>query len=127
MSYKLIKCQRLLSLYHSLHAIVHAKNAHLKVHHCISREAVSLAWMTPLFELYCVAGPNSNRNALAQNANKVIQWARREEERIFIIGGAVCIMRIAVQLTNWKTDRCTGVLIWGDYLYPACIKAALYK
>lgn len=80
---------RLLSLYHRLHASVHAKNAHLKVHHCISREAVSLAWVTPLFELYCVAGPNVGKTALAQGANGVVQWVRREEERVFIIGGAV--------------------------------------
>ncbi|KAI4097906.1 MAG: hypothetical protein LQ348_004942 [Seirophora lacunosa] len=85
----LLARRRLLSLYHNLHAVVHARNAHLKVHHCISRDAVSLAWVTPLFELYCVAGPNANRNALAHNANKVVQWAHREEERIFIIGGAV--------------------------------------
>ncbi|KAI4124854.1 MAG: hypothetical protein LQ338_004580 [Usnochroma carphineum] len=85
----LLARRRLLSLYHSLHAIVHAKNAHLKVHHCISRDSVSLAWVTPLFELYCVAGANANRNALAQSASKVVQWARREEERIFIVGGAV--------------------------------------
>lgn len=82
---------RLLSLYHALHASIHAKNAHLKVHHCISRESISLAWVTPLFELYCVAGPHASRNALAQSANKVIQWVRREEERVFIIGGAVSI------------------------------------
>ena len=63
--------------------------AHLRVHHCISRESVSLAWITPLFELYCVAGPNASRNALAQSANKIVQWIRREEERVFIIGGAV--------------------------------------
>ena len=62
---------------------------HLKVHHCISRESTSLAWITPLFELYCVAGPNASRNALAQSANKIVQWVRREEERVFIIGGAV--------------------------------------
>ncbi|KAL8808464.1 MAG: hypothetical protein Q9182_000014 [Xanthomendoza sp. 2 TL-2023] len=85
----LLARRRLLSLYHTLHAAVHAKNAHLKVHHCISRSSVSLAWVTPLFELYCVAGPSASRNALAQSANKVVQWARREEERIFIIGGAV--------------------------------------
>ncbi|KAL8834999.1 MAG: hypothetical protein Q9170_003489 [Blastenia crenularia] len=85
----LVARRRLLSLYHDLHAVVHARNAHLKVHHCISRDSVSLAWSTPTFELYCVAGPNANRNALAQNANKVVQWARREEERIFIIGGGV--------------------------------------
>ncbi|KAL9023384.1 MAG: hypothetical protein Q9196_007235 [Gyalolechia fulgens] len=85
----LLARRKLHSIYHNLHAVVHAKNAHLKVHHCISRESVSLAWITPLFELYCVAGPKANRNALAQNANKVVQWAHREEERIFIIGGAV--------------------------------------
>ena len=87
----LLARRRLLSLYHALHASVHAKNAHLKVHHCISRESVSLAWVTPLFELYCVAGPHASRNALAQSANRVIQWVRREEERVFIIGGAVSI------------------------------------
>ncbi len=85
----LLARRRLLSLYHTLHASMHAKSAHLKVHHCISRESTSLAWITPLFELYCVAGPHASRNALAQSANKVIQWVRREEERVFIIGGAV--------------------------------------
>ena len=88
----LLARRRLLSLYHALHASVHAKNAHLKVHHCISRESVSLAWVTPLFELFCVAGPHASRNALAQSANKVVQWVRREEERVFIIGGAVSIL-----------------------------------
>ncbi|MCJ1237682.1 Vacuolar fusion protein mon1 [Varicellaria rhodocarpa] len=85
----LLARRKLLSLYHTLHASVHAKMAHLRVHHCISRESVSLAWITPLFELYCVAGPNASRNALAQSANKIVQWIRREEERVFIIGGAV--------------------------------------
>lgn len=81
--------RKLLSLYHTLHASVHTKNAHLKVHHCVSRDSISLAWVTPLFELYCIAGPSATRNALAQSANKVVQWVRREEERVFIIGGAV--------------------------------------
>ena len=85
----LLARRRLLSVYHKLHASVHAKNAQLKVHHGISQEAVSLAWLTPLFELYCVGGPHASRNALAQSANKIVQWVRREEERIFIIGGGV--------------------------------------
>ena len=80
---------RLLSLYHTLHTSVHTKMAHLKVHHCVSRDSISLAWITPHFELYCIAGSNASRNALAQSANKVVQWVRREEERVFIIGGAV--------------------------------------
>jgi hypothetical protein len=42
-----------------------------------------------LFEFYGVAGPNASRASLAQGANKIIQWVKREEERVFIIGGAV--------------------------------------
>ncbi|KAL9613381.1 MAG: hypothetical protein Q9167_002084 [Letrouitia subvulpina] len=81
--------RRLMSIYHILHSSVHAKNSHLKVQHCVSRDSISLAWTTPSFELYCVAGPSASRNALAQSANAVVRWARKEEERIFIIGGAV--------------------------------------
>ncbi|KAK5559778.1 Vacuolar fusion protein mon1 [Exophiala xenobiotica] len=81
--------RRLMSLYHKLHAAVHAKHAAVKVVHSISTTATALAWVTPMFELYCVAGPSASRNALAQSANKVVQWIQREEERVFIIGGAV--------------------------------------
>jgi hypothetical protein len=81
--------RQLLSLYHCLHASVHAKYASVKVHHSVSSSATALAWITPMFELYCVAGPLTGRNALAQGANKVVQWVQREEERLFLIGGAV--------------------------------------
>lgn len=80
---------RLISTYNSLHASVHAKHTHVKVHHSVSRTASSFAWVTPIFELYCVAPANTNRNALSQSAGKIVQWAQREEERLFIIGGAV--------------------------------------
>ncbi|KAE8442300.1 Vacuolar fusion protein mon1 [Mollisiaceae sp. DMI_Dod_QoI] len=81
--------RRLMTLYHNLHASTHAKHSHLKVLHCVSKDSISLAWTTPTFEFYCIAGPNASRAALAQGANKVIQWVKREEERVFIIGGAV--------------------------------------
>lgn len=80
---------RLMTLYHTLHAAAHTKYNHLKVLHCTNRDNVSLAWITPLFEFYCVAGPNVSRPALAQSANRIIEWVKREEQRIFIIGGAV--------------------------------------
>ncbi|KAE9381780.1 DUF254-domain-containing protein [Stipitochalara longipes BDJ] len=85
----LARRSRLMTLYHNLHASTHAKHSHLKVLHCMSRDSISLAWTTPVFEFYCVAGPNASRAALAQGANKVVQWMKREEERVFIIGGAV--------------------------------------
>ncbi|KAL1842373.1 hypothetical protein VTJ49DRAFT_5438 [Mycothermus thermophilus] len=85
----LLTRRRLMTLYHDLHAAAHAKHAHLRVLHAVADDAASLAWITPVFELYCVAGPNVSRAAMAQGANRVAQWARREEERLFIIGGGV--------------------------------------
>ncbi|KKZ64877.1 hypothetical protein EMCG_09254 [[Emmonsia] crescens] len=84
--------RRLLSTYHSLHSSVHAKNTHVRVEHRVSNSMNALAWITPVFELYCVAGPNSNRNALSQSASKIAQWAQQEGERLFIIGGAVSLV-----------------------------------
>ncbi|KAE8373727.1 vacuolar fusion protein mon1 [Aspergillus bertholletiae] len=81
--------RRLMSTYNNLHASIHAKHTHVQVHHCVSQSSTSLAWVTPVFQLYCVAGPNANRNALAHSASKIVQWVQQEEERLFIIGGAV--------------------------------------
>ena len=85
----LVVRRRLMSLYHQLRASMHAKHSHLKVLHCVGEDAASLAWITPVFEFYCVAGPNTSRAVMTQGANKIIQWAKREEERLFIIGGGV--------------------------------------
>ena len=81
--------RRLMSLYHELHASVHTRFSHSKVLHCVGEDATSLAWVTPAFELYSVAGPNVSRASMTQGANKIAQWAKKEEERIFIIGGGV--------------------------------------
>ncbi|KAF4123449.1 vacuolar fusion protein MON1 [Geosmithia morbida] len=85
----LVRRRRLMSVYHELHASVHAKHSHLKVLHRVAEDVTSLAWVTPVFEFYCVAGPNVSRAAITQGANKIIQWAKKEEERLFIIGGGV--------------------------------------
>ncbi|KAI9834966.1 MAG: hypothetical protein M1819_002689 [Sarea resinae] len=81
--------RKLHTLYSTLSSSLHTKTSHLKVAHTVSRDSISLAWLTPIFELYAVAGPNTTRNALAQGANKVVQWVKREEERVFILDGAV--------------------------------------
>lgn len=85
----LIGQRRLMNLYHTLHASAHTRHSHLKILHYASQSSISLAWITPLFEFYCIAGPNASRSGLAQEANKIIQWVKREEERVFLIGGAV--------------------------------------
>ncbi|KAI5465987.1 trafficking protein Mon1-domain-containing protein [Mariannaea sp. PMI_226] len=85
----LVDRRRLMTVYHELHASVHRKHSHLKVLHSVGDDATSLAWITPVFEFYCVAGPNVSRATITQGANKIIHWAKREEERLFIIGGGV--------------------------------------
>ncbi|KAH6898349.1 trafficking protein Mon1-domain-containing protein [Thelonectria olida] len=85
----LVDRRRLMTVYHELHASIHSKHSHLKVLHSVGDDATSLAWITPVFEFYCVAGPNVSRATITQGANKIIHWAKREEERLFIIGGGV--------------------------------------
>ncbi|KAM5461142.1 Vacuolar fusion protein mon1 [Microsporum ferrugineum] len=97
--------RRLISAYHSLHLSVHAKPANVKVQYCVSSSANSLAWVTPTFELYCVASPNSNRNALSQAANKIALWAQREQERLFVIGGAVSVPMPLFQPSHVVTSQ----------------------
>ncbi|QSZ29984.1 hypothetical protein DSL72_004502 [Monilinia vaccinii-corymbosi] len=87
--YMQVPVKGLMNRYQNLHSATHKKHSHLKVLHCVSRDSISLAWTTPTFEFYCVAGPNASRAGLAQGANKIIQWVQREEERVFIVGGAV--------------------------------------
>jgi hypothetical protein len=55
----------------------------------VAEDVVAVGWETPIFELYCVAGPRTGRKELVDGANRVVQFVRREEERVFIIGGAV--------------------------------------
>lgn len=81
--------RRLLSLYGELSASLHSKAGKCKVVHSVGRDAAALAWETPLFELHVVAKPGTARELLAKGANRVVSWVRREEERVFIIGGAV--------------------------------------
>lgn len=102
-----------MSAYNNLHASIHAKNTHVKVHHCVSRSATSFAWVTPVFELYCIAEPNANRNALVQSASKIAQWVQQEEERLFIIGGAVSRRQTLHYRLNRANDR-LGFLITED-------------
>ncbi|KAF1920387.1 trafficking protein Mon1-domain-containing protein [Ampelomyces quisqualis] len=81
--------RRLLNLYIKLHANMHSKPNSLKVHYETNTTSMALAWSSPLFELYAVAPASTSRAALAQSANQIVQWVEREEERVFIIGGAV--------------------------------------
>lgn len=81
--------RRLMNLYGDLSKSLHEKTGKSKVVHWVGREASALAWETPLFELYVIARSGTTKEVLARGANRIVNWIRREEERVFIIGGAV--------------------------------------
>ncbi|KEQ69463.1 DUF254-domain-containing protein [Aureobasidium namibiae CBS 147.97] len=85
----LVPHRRLVSLYSSLHTAMHNKTAHLKVHYACAKDAVALGWETKEYEFYGVAGAGVSREKVAKAAQEVVRWVKREEERVFIIGGAV--------------------------------------
>ena len=78
-----------MTVYGELHAAVHEKATQIKVYHMSGREYTALAWVTPVFEFYGVASPGAGKNALKVSAGRTVEWAKKEEERLFIIGGAV--------------------------------------
>ena len=84
-----VERRQLMSLYAQLHAHLHNKPTPLKIHYAVSAGWVALAWSTPLFELYAVARGDVGRRALKMASERVVAWMKREEERCFIIGGAV--------------------------------------
>ena len=85
----LVSRRRLLNLYGDLSKSVHQRTGRCKVVHWVGKEASALAWETPLFELFVVAKAGTTKDVLAKGANRIVNWIRREEERVFIIGGAV--------------------------------------
>ena len=82
--------RRLMSRYAALHAAVHGRGAgRNKVVHVVEREGVGAAWCTGTFEVFAVAARGTAREAVAKGLEMVVRWARREEERAFVVGGAV--------------------------------------
>ena len=113
---------RLMSIYESAHATVHAKHTHVKMYHSMSQSASSFAWITPVFEFYCVAGSAANRNALAQSASRIVRWVQQEEERLFIIGGAVGYSPAYLCQNSRCIVRTNGAILLGILIdLPICI------
>ncbi|CAN6667824.1 vacuolar fusion protein Mon1p [Trichomonascus vanleenenianus] len=90
--------QQLMNLYHQMHGAVHSKASHnsglassgnLKLFFTSRQNTTALAWVTPSFELYCVAGPTTTKDAVSQSVRQTVSWIKQQEERLFVIGGAV--------------------------------------
>jgi vacuolar fusion protein MON1 len=68
---------------------MHSRPAPPKILHVTTDNYTALAWSTQKFELYAIAPVSASRDELSQAANRILQYVHREEERIFILGGAV--------------------------------------
>lgn len=80
--------QRLMVLYHQLHGVIHSKKGQLRMSYTMRHSTTALAWITPSFEMYCVAG-TTTKEAIAQSVRTAIAWIKQNEERLFIVSGAV--------------------------------------
>lgn len=80
--------QQLMDLYHELHTAVHSHHAKVNILYITRNSSTALAWITPRFEMYCVAGV-TNKNALFQSVRAAVAWIKHQEERLFILRGAV--------------------------------------
>lgn len=80
--------QKLMTLYHQLHGFIHSKKGPLRVYYTMRHSTTALAWITPSFEMYCVTG-TTTKEAVSQSVRAVVSWIRQNEERLFIVGGAV--------------------------------------
>ena len=95
--------RRLISRYAGLHAAVHgAKSSgagNVKVIHSVYERGDSgLAWVASSFEIYAIAAEGASKAAVAKGAEAIVRWAKQEEERLFLVGGAVSsLLRIVHQ------------------------------
>lgn len=111
---RLIRHRRLMSIYAGLHSSLHSRHTHPRIIWSVQEEFIALAWITPVYEFYCVAGRTKHTDLgsdeegtskekrreeekaierqkaqLAREAERVIKWVEKERERVFILGGAV--------------------------------------
>lgn len=84
-----VSWRRLMSVYARLQGDLHGRTTHSKVTHIVTGSVSALAWTTPSFEIYVIAGPGASKAALATGAVGIVQWASTQAERIFVVGGAV--------------------------------------
>lgn len=82
--------RRLMTRYATLHASVHGRvGGKNKVVHLTGRDGVGAAWATQEFEVYAVAERGAPRDKVARGVEAVVKWVKREEERVFVVGGTV--------------------------------------
>ncbi|SCU78041.1 LADA_0A03488g1_1 [Lachancea dasiensis] len=53
-------------------------------------DMLSLVWLTPTFELFLICNNGvSDRNAVLKSAKNIVDWCRRNEDRLFVKNGAI--------------------------------------
>ncbi|RPB23806.1 DUF254-domain-containing protein [Terfezia boudieri ATCC MYA-4762] len=86
--------RRVMCVYQALHAKVHRAQdggggVGVKVHFERVGGWVAVAWVGGGWEVYVVAQGKEEERGLAEAAARIVRWVGREEERVFVVGGAV--------------------------------------
>ena len=79
----------LMNAYHEVYTSLHSKSCQLKLIHKVTNDFSCLGWVTNSFELMCIARPEIERGKMVDMGRQVIRWIMREQERLFIVTGAV--------------------------------------
>ena len=77
--------KRLLSIFLSLQNRFHVASRPIKLCYRATSQELILAWATQAFELYAVFPPTTTKFAVLTAVNKLLKWAKREEEKLFIL------------------------------------------
>ncbi|KAH3677030.1 hypothetical protein WICMUC_001936 [Wickerhamomyces mucosus] len=54
----------------------------------VGRNIAGLGWVTPNYELYLITGSVMRKDMLVKSAKSIVNWCRKNEERLFVYNGA---------------------------------------
>jgi len=77
--------KRLLSIFLSIQNRFHIASRPIKLCYRATSQELILAWSTQAFELFAVFAPTASKFAVLTAVNKLLKWAKKEEEKLFIL------------------------------------------
>jgi len=82
-----VEQRRLITLYQHVHDALHARSGQpeaLTLQYIKTDREAIMGWITKPFELYLALSPQLAKPACVSAANAVVNWAKKEEGRLFL-------------------------------------------
>ncbi|KJE90347.1 Mon1a protein [Capsaspora owczarzaki ATCC 30864] len=81
--------QRLFRQYQHVHSAIHSTARPLKIYFNNGSKEAMLGWITTNFELYATFGPLVTKSGAIAAVNRLLQWIKHEEDKLFILNAQV--------------------------------------